>query len=246
VVGPEGLPGMLGRLGLHNILDMKELHYISFVVVDCEHDTRNVRPGHSDCDERMVRLLIGTQVYIHHTTTTLQRDFCHGILQRHRRGPIETIYVRAGCPRAAERPSPARSEIRSGGMSPKAEYPQSSLGPCRYSLKDIHDICYALSIDMRNSMQSLCCSWSDIIFASIVCLLHAVVYIFSIKWCFLDASFSENFYGLKRRRRPWIETERAKAAVGGIPVKEKLRSREVWRSLVFLVGIIANPYIITV
>lgn len=53
--------------------------------------------------------------------------------------------------------------------------------------------------------------------------------------CVLDASFSENFYGLKRRRRPWIETDRAKAAVGGIPAREKLRSREIWRSLVFLV-----------
>jgi hypothetical protein len=51
----------------------------------------------------------------------------------------------------------------------------------------------------------------------------------------LDASFSENFYGLKRRRRPYIETERAKAAVGQVPAGEKLRSSEVWKSLVFLV-----------
>ncbi|KAF7978348.1 hypothetical protein HWV62_36125 [Athelia sp. TMB] len=55
-----------------------------------------------------------------------------------------------------------------------------------------------------------------------------------------NASFSENFYGLKRRRKPWIETERAKAAVGGIPIGEKLRTREIWRSLVFLVGV---PYL---
>jgi hypothetical protein len=54
------------------------------------------------------------------------------------------------------------------------------------------------------------------------------------------ASFSENFYGLKRRRKPWIETERVKAAVGGIPAGEKLRSQEIWRSLVFLVGL---PYL---
>ncbi|KAF5370034.1 hypothetical protein D9758_001344 [Tetrapyrgos nigripes] len=54
------------------------------------------------------------------------------------------------------------------------------------------------------------------------------------------ASFSENFYGLKRRRRPFIETERAKAAVGGIPEGEKLRSREIWRSLILLIGL---PYI---
>ena len=53
--------------------------------------------------------------------------------------------------------------------------------------------------------------------------------------CAVDASFAENFYGLKRRRRPFIETERARAAVGGVPVEEKLRDREVWRSLVVLV-----------
>ncbi|KAJ6539036.1 cyclin-dependent protein kinase inhibitor [Mycena capillaripes] len=55
-----------------------------------------------------------------------------------------------------------------------------------------------------------------------------------------NASFSENFYGLKRRRRPFIETERAKAAVGGIPPGESLRSEEIWRSLLFLVGV---PYL---
>ncbi|KAI0032033.1 Pex12 amino terminal region-domain-containing protein [Vararia minispora EC-137] len=55
-----------------------------------------------------------------------------------------------------------------------------------------------------------------------------------------NASFAENFYGMKRRRRPVYETERAKAAVGGVPPEESLRSREIWRSLVFLVGI---PYI---
>ncbi|KAI0303064.1 hypothetical protein BC826DRAFT_1089488 [Russula brevipes] len=49
-----------------------------------------------------------------------------------------------------------------------------------------------------------------------------------------------NFYGLKRRRRPFIETERARAAVGRVPVEEKLRDREVWRSLVVLVGL---PYL---
>jgi hypothetical protein len=51
----------------------------------------------------------------------------------------------------------------------------------------------------------------------------------------VDASFAENFYGLKRRRRPYIETERARAAVGGVPVEEELRDREVWRSLIILV-----------
>jgi len=50
----------------------------------------------------------------------------------------------------------------------------------------------------------------------------------------------KNFYGLKRRRRPFIESERATAAVGGIPAGEALRSQEIWRSLLFLVGV---PYI---
>jgi hypothetical protein len=53
--------------------------------------------------------------------------------------------------------------------------------------------------------------------------------------CAADSSFAENFYGLKRRRRPFVETERARAAVGGVPVEEKLRDREVWRSLIVLV-----------
>ena len=51
----------------------------------------------------------------------------------------------------------------------------------------------------------------------------------------LDASFAENFYGLKRRRHPWISTDRAAAAVRGTPAAEKLRSREIWQSLFFLV-----------
>ncbi|KAA1465995.1 hypothetical protein DENSPDRAFT_767607 [Dentipellis sp. KUC8613] len=55
-----------------------------------------------------------------------------------------------------------------------------------------------------------------------------------------NASFSENFYGLKRRRRPLFETKRARAAMGGIPPEEKLRSREIWRSLSLIVGI---PYV---
>ncbi|KAF8640081.1 hypothetical protein AX17_001321 [Amanita inopinata Kibby_2008] len=55
-----------------------------------------------------------------------------------------------------------------------------------------------------------------------------------------NASFAENFYGLKRRRRPFIQTDRATAAVGGIPAGEKLRNQEIWRSLLFLIGV---PYI---
>ena len=45
---------------------------------------------------------------------------------------------------------------------------------------------------------------------------------------------------MKRRRRPIFETDRAKAAVGGVPPEEKLRDREIWRSMVFLVGL---PYL---
>ncbi|KDQ64948.1 hypothetical protein JAAARDRAFT_167744 [Jaapia argillacea MUCL 33604] len=55
-----------------------------------------------------------------------------------------------------------------------------------------------------------------------------------------NASFAENFYGMKRRRRPLIEMDRAKTAVGGIPEEETLRSRDIRASLIFLVGI---PYI---
>ncbi|RDB20477.1 Peroxisome assembly protein 12 [Hypsizygus marmoreus] len=55
-----------------------------------------------------------------------------------------------------------------------------------------------------------------------------------------NASFAENFYGLKRRRRPYIEAERTRAAVGGIPAGEALRNQEIQRSLFFLVGV---PYL---
>ncbi|EIN10291.1 hypothetical protein PUNSTDRAFT_64646 [Punctularia strigosozonata HHB-11173 SS5] len=54
------------------------------------------------------------------------------------------------------------------------------------------------------------------------------------------ASFSENFYGLKRRRRPLIEPERARAAVGGVFREERLRNRDIRKSLVFLIGL---PYL---
>jgi len=56
------------------------------------------------------------------------------------------------------------------------------------------------------------------------------------------ASFSEHFYGLKRRRRPLFETERARAAVSGIMPEETLRDQQIWRSLIFLVGL---PYLRT-
>ncbi|KAJ8456398.1 hypothetical protein ONZ51_g12151 [Trametes cubensis] len=54
------------------------------------------------------------------------------------------------------------------------------------------------------------------------------------------ASFAENFYGLKRRRVPLFKTDRARSAAGGVFPEEKLRDREIWRSLLFLVGL---PYI---
>lgn len=56
------------------------------------------------------------------------------------------------------------------------------------------------------------------------------------------ASFAENFYGLKRRRRPLFSTERADAAVGGSSMakESRLGRREMRLSLLFLVGI---PYI---
>ncbi|KAH9947260.1 cyclin-dependent protein kinase inhibitor [Amylocystis lapponica] len=57
-----------------------------------------------------------------------------------------------------------------------------------------------------------------------------------------NASFSENFYGLKRRRRPLFETDRARVAASGVLAEEKLRDRHVWRSLLFLVGL---PYLRT-
>ncbi|KAI5894258.1 uncharacterized protein SCHCODRAFT_02624182 [Schizophyllum commune H4-8] len=55
-----------------------------------------------------------------------------------------------------------------------------------------------------------------------------------------NASFAENFYGMKRRRRPFIETDRARVASGMIPPAERLRNREIRWSLFFLVAI---PYI---
>ncbi|KAI9000930.1 Pex12 amino terminal region-domain-containing protein [Trametes punicea] len=54
------------------------------------------------------------------------------------------------------------------------------------------------------------------------------------------ASFAENFYGLKRRRVPLFKTDRARSASGGVFPEEKLRDREIWRSLIFLVGL---PYV---
>ncbi|KIY72989.1 hypothetical protein CYLTODRAFT_366806 [Cylindrobasidium torrendii FP15055 ss-10] len=55
-----------------------------------------------------------------------------------------------------------------------------------------------------------------------------------------NASFAEHFYGLKRRRRPFIEPQRERAATGGVPAGEQLRTEDIHRSLMFLIGI---PYV---
>ncbi|CAD6574171.1 MAG: ubiquitin-protein ligase peroxin 12 [Cyphobasidiales sp. Tagirdzhanova-0007] len=55
-----------------------------------------------------------------------------------------------------------------------------------------------------------------------------------------NGSFSENFYGMKRRRRPGVSSERAQAAVDIFTDHEKLRKREIRWSLFFLIAI---PYI---
>ncbi|OSD04331.1 cyclin-dependent protein kinase inhibitor [Trametes coccinea BRFM310] len=54
------------------------------------------------------------------------------------------------------------------------------------------------------------------------------------------SSFAENFYGLKRRRVPLFKIDRARSAAGRVFAEERLRDREIWRSLVFLVGL---PYL---
>lgn len=87
---------------------------------------------------------------------------------------------------------------------------------------------------MKSSMRWSCSSWS-----ATICVLKVGRAIVSPRCklqCHISgASFAENFYGLKRRRRPIFETERTRAAVGGVPAEEKLRSREIWGSLLFLV-----------
>lgn len=55
-----------------------------------------------------------------------------------------------------------------------------------------------------------------------------------------SASFAENFYGLKRRRKPLYETPRAKAAAGDLPGQGKLRKQDIRRSLLSLVLV---PYL---
>ena len=51
----------------------------------------------------------------------------------------------------------------------------------------------------------------------------------------VGGSFAENFYGMKRRRRPGVSSERAQSAVELFTDHEKLRKRELRWSLLFLV-----------
>jgi hypothetical protein len=51
----------------------------------------------------------------------------------------------------------------------------------------------------------------------------------------VGGSFAENFYGMKRRRRPGVSSERAQSAVELFTDHEKLRKKELRWSLLFLV-----------
>ena len=61
---------------------------------------------------------------------------------------------------------------------------------------------------------------------------------------YADASFTENFYGLMRRRRPAVSTKRVESAVShaALQASQQLRPWEVRVSLLFLVGL---PYLDT-
>ncbi|KAG9104104.1 ubiquitin-protein ligase peroxin 12 [Ceratobasidium sp. 370] len=54
------------------------------------------------------------------------------------------------------------------------------------------------------------------------------------------ASFAENFYGMKRRRTPAVETVRVNAVLDDISPHEKLQPKDINRSLFFLVAV---PYL---
>jgi len=91
----------------------------------------------------------------------------------------------------------------------------------RSSLKDIHDICYALSIDMKNSMHLLCFLWNDIIFRSMVGLIHTTGCFFFTVWflrCFLLWEFL------------WIE-EKAKTVDRNRSSPSRSRWDTFWREV---------------
>lgn len=56
---------------------------------------------------------------------------------------------------------------------------------------------------------------------------------------YTGGSFAENFYGMKRRRRPGVSSERAQAAADLFSDHQKLRKRELRWSLFFLVSVLA-------
>lgn len=56
-----------------------------------------------------------------------------------------------------------------------------------------------------------------------------------LKYLLTGGSFAENFYGMKRRRRPGVSSERAQAAADLFSDHQKLRKRELRWSLFFLV-----------
>lgn len=86
-------------------------------------------------------------------------------------------------------------------------------------------------------MHFSCYLWKTIIFVRKVSMVwDTSMHVLCISDDLIGASFAENFYGLKRRKRPLFETQRARAAVGGIFPEEKLRNREIWWSLLFLVS----------
>ena len=90
---------------------------------------------------------------------------------------------------------------------------------------------------MKSSTHFSCSSWRDTISAYKVRIYTVTL----TSRPGLDAeepgaSFAENFYGLKRRRTPLFKIDRARSAVRGVFAEEKLRNREIWRSLLFLVS----------
>ena len=160
--------------------------------------------------------------------------FSHGLPPRYWRRPSQTLPLRAHRTGTAQRPSPTSTQVCLGSKYHSVithsvihldftfqvfaqRYP-------RYLIRIVnrHEEFYAMIMFFveRHYLRKHSKS------ASFVPEQSSTI---------LDASFAENFYGLKRRRHPWIPTPRAAAAVRGAPVAEKLRAREIWESLFFLV-----------
>ena len=167
----------------------------------------------------------------------------NGVHQRCGRRPVEAIAVRACRARAAQRLAAACAEICALGKQLIAS--DGSLAVLMHAARQVfaqsypryllrvvnrHEEFYALLMFLVERHYLRTQGMSQIMKSARRTLTPSTT----------GASFAENFYGLKRRRRPVFETDRAKAAVGGVPSEEKLRDREVWRSLVFLVAV---PYL---